>query len=116
MSKHKQRWLKKEDMKLYLAIILICFLVAAVLHFLLDKGSHLIEEAHQVTAIDLSPSSMENLKKAYGDKIDADKISSAKKVLEEKMDAAEIEKLKKAYKEKIDPADLKKLEQAYKGE
>ena len=72
-------------MKLYIAIILICFLVAAVLHFLVDKGSDLIEEANKITATDLSPETVKKLKETYGDKIDADTLEKAKKALKGKM-------------------------------
>lgn len=109
MPRHKPRRWKKEDLKLYIAIILICFFVAAVLHFLLDKGSDLIEEAHRITSTELSPSSIEKLKETYGDKIDADNLERAKKALKGEMDSADLEKLKETYKGKIDPADIKKL-------
>lgn len=112
MPKHKRRRWKKEDLKLYIAIILICFLVTAVLHFLVDKGSDLIEEANKITATELSPSSIEKLMETHGDKIDADNLERTKKVLKGKMDTADIGKLKETYKEKIDPADLKKLKKA----
>jgi len=115
MPRHKRRRWKIENMKLYIAIIFICFLVAAVLHFLVDKGSDIIEDAHRLTATDLSPSSIEKLKETYGDKIDAHNLEKAKKVLKGKVNPSDIEKLKETYKGKIDPADLKRLKKVYKG-
>ena len=114
MSRHERRKWKREDINLYIAIIIICFLVAAVLHFLVDKGSDLVEESHVITPTDLSNSSIEELEESYGDKIDADDLEKAKKVLKGKMESKDIESLKETYKGKLDPADLKKLKETYK--
>ena len=115
MPWRKRRKWKIKNIKLYLVIIMICFVVAAVLHFIVDKGTDLIEEAYKITATDLSPSSIKKLKETYGDKIDADKLAKVKKALKGEMNNEDIEKLKEAYKGEIDPAELEKLKKTYQG-
>ena len=113
MPWRKRRKWKIKNIKLYLVIIMICFVVAAVLHFLVDKGTDLIEEAYKITATDLSPSSIKKLKETYGDKIDADKLEKVKKALKGGMNNADIEKLKETYQGKIEPAEFEKLKKTH---
>ena len=65
MAKHRRKRLKKGTIKLYLAITLVCFLLAALLYFLMDKGNQLMGEVNKITGIELDPATLTKLKEAY---------------------------------------------------
>jgi len=103
--KRKKRW-RSGEIRLFLAIILICLLLAAGLHFFME-GAGDPSKAIDVTARDLQR--MERLLETHGKKIDAEELKRIKDTYGDKIGDAELEKLRETYGEKMDRGDLEKL-------
>jgi len=114
MFRYIRRQWRKGTIKLYLAIMLVCFIAAGVLNVAVDWGSGVIEDMDRIRALKLDPSKMDELKKAYREKMDVNNQENADRDHKGKMDSAEFEKLKEALRGKIDASDLEKLKEAYK--
>ena len=105
VRKRKRRW-RSGEIRVFLAIILICLLVAAGLHFFMDRAGA-PSKATDVTERDLQR--MERLLEAHGKRIDADRLKRIKETYGDKIGDAELEKLRETYGEKMERGDLEKL-------
>lgn len=139
-KKIKPKRITKKTVKLYLWLILLCFLVTAALFFITGKvhtlvrekiDGALIAEAEKTLGRKLKHSDLDLIEKTLGLKIDPaaldggkgtsrrggrndDLIKRAKGAYERgKIDDDFVNRMKKAYRGKIDPADIEKGRKAY---
>ena len=107
--RHKKRIWTRANIKLYLGIVVMCFLVAFIVYFMVEKGGGVIEQAEELSSKIPEGVTVEDLQKVFGDKTrgngkTADEIEDLKKTYKDKMDPAEYEKLKKRYREMTEEA------------
>ncbi|MFH1490400.1 MAG: hypothetical protein ABII06_15950 [Pseudomonadota bacterium] len=101
--RHKKKIWTRSNFNLYLGITIMCFLVAFILYFVIEKGSRLVEKADELSSKIPEGVPVEDLQKVLEDKAHEDGKASD-----------EIEKLKKAYKDQMDPAEIEKLKKKYR--
>ena len=90
-KKPKKHRINKGTLKLYFSIILICFVVAWVLAFLLGKLPSFTRQ--------LEADIIEEVVRETGKTMDADSLKKLKKNFDGKIDEAYIEKIKKSYRD-----------------
>ncbi|MFC1821246.1 hypothetical protein ACFL9T_00950 [Thermodesulfobacteriota bacterium] len=114
MKKHKRRRFEGRTIKLYLGITLVCFIIAALLYFFMDKGGKLMDKFDKISDIEIDQETIEQLKKTYEGKIDQTKLNKIKKHGGQQKTVIDIDKALKTYGKKLDSADLEKLKKKYK--
>jgi hypothetical protein len=114
MAQHRRKRLEKRTIKLYMGITLVCFLLAALLYFFVDKGSQLMEEVNKIAGIELDPATLKKLKTVYQEKLDANEMKGIEQNRDQTKNATELEKVMQDYRKKISDDELEKLKQEYK--
>ena len=107
----KQRKRKKGNIRLYLAITILCLIIAALFSFAIRYGGNIFEDRVKGTRPDAL--TMEKLKKAYGDKIDANELEEDKISLKEYKGIPDLERLKEDYKGKLNESEVERLKKVY---
>jgi len=103
--KRKRRWLA-EEVKIFLAIVVICFLIAAGLHFLIiERGD--LSKATDGTAEDFKRP--ERVMEVDGKRVDPERLRKLRETYGDRMGDAELDQLIKGRGEKINLGDLEKL-------
>jgi hypothetical protein len=97
----KIRRLKKQEVKVYLTIIVLCFFMAAAIHALVvEKGK---EDGERIRNVDI-----ERIQKILGYRVDQDTLE---KLRSGKVNAKDIESLKETYAGKLNESGRKKLKE-----
>jgi hypothetical protein len=114
VRKHRRKRLGREDLKLYLAITLVCFFIAVALYYMLDKGGLLFEEPEGMSKGTLEAYILEKIEKSQDDVEDIPEAFE-RRVKNHKggIDTGILEKAKKDYAGRISEAELEKLRETY---
>ncbi len=105
----KRRSRKKRAIKVYSTIVVVCFVTAAALTFVMEKANALIDRFDRIPWEQLDGISVEKVKKVYGGKIEDADLEKLIKTYKQNVDTGQIKKLKKAYEGRIDAKDLGKV-------
>jgi hypothetical protein len=112
-KKYKRRSIKKRHIKFYLFITVECFLIAFALTFILEAGGVLLDRFNSIPWDKLDAASMEELKKAYGVKVEDADLNQLIETYKGKTDSKYRETLRKNYKRRVNNDELTKLREAY---
>ncbi|MBW1805187.1 MAG: hypothetical protein JRJ06_02235 [Deltaproteobacteria bacterium] len=110
----KSRKKKRGSIKVYLAIVLLCVLIAVILSFVVKQGVALLENSGRITVIKPDAAVIKELKAKYADRLDNGGIEKGKRALKDDKGEYDLEELEKRFGHKIDPDDYKKAKEAYK--
>ncbi len=113
-KKYKRRTIKKRHIKFYLFITVECFLIAFALTFILEAGGVLLDRFNSIPWDKLDAASMEELKKAYGVKVEDADLNQLIETYKGRTDSKYLETLKNNYKGRVSNDDLTKLREAYR--
>jgi len=127
-KRRKPKRFTKKNIKLYLGLTLLCFLIAAALSFITGQvptlvrekiDGALIAEAERTLGRKLKHSDLDLIEKTLGIKIDASSLDGRRgrshggTYDKGKIDSSFVDRIKEVYKGKIDPADIERARQAY---
>ena len=111
----KRRFRKRRAVKGYSAIILVCFVAAAGLTFVMEKANAVIDRFDRIPWEQLDKISLERVKRTYGGKLEDADVEKLMNAYKQNVDARDMEKLKKSYGRKISADDVEKLRKAHEG-
>ena len=112
-KKYKRRSIKKRHIKFYLLITVECFLVAFALTFIFEVGGVLLDRFSSIPWDKLDAASMEELKKAYGVKVEDADLNQLIETYKGRTDSKYRETLRNNYKSRVNNDELTKLREAY---
>ena len=95
-----------EEVKIFLAIVVICFLIAAGLHFLIEERGDLSKATDGIAEDFKRP---ERVLEVDGKRVDPERLRKFRETYGDGMGDAELDQLIKGRGEKINLGDLEKL-------
>jgi hypothetical protein len=112
-KRRKRRSIKKRHIKFYLFITVECFLIAFALTFILEAGSVLLDRFNSIPWEKLDAASMEELKKAYGVKVEDADLNQLIETYKGRTDSKYLEALKNNYKGRVNTDEVARLRNIY---
>ena len=112
-KKYTRRTIKKRHIKFYLFITVECFLIAFALTFIFEAGGVLLDRFNSIPWDKLDAASMEELKKAYGVKVEDADLNQLIETYKGRTDSKYRETLRNNYKSRVNNDELTKLREAY---
>lgn len=117
LKKHrkKKKRLKKSDLKMYLGIIVACFIVSIALYFVLEKGGTAIDQINKLA--DAVPDesvldSLQQLEKGTSGGFTSESSNRSSKS-KTGIDMNNLQKMKETAKKQMSPDELERLKKAY---
>lgn len=116
---HGSRRRKKTPKKFYVAGVLICVALAAILTFAVEKGSHLLETYDAIAQLQSDMASfqklqqLQQLKKTYGGKVDRAGLKNLQTLYQENAKSGNLKRLKSQYRDRLSDMDMEQLKRSY---